>query len=73
MSLGLHCLSWYVVGYSEPFGGGKIVAIAPNRLEVSNNNLNPMGGHSEILLNASRLPKIIGEGGICLLLGILFT
>ena len=36
-------------------------------------DVDPMGCHSEVLLHAPRMPKIAGEGGVGILLGLVLT
>ena len=36
-------------------------------------DVDPMGCHSEVLLHAPRMPKIAGEGGVGVLLGLVLT
>ena len=41
--------------------------------EGTSPNVDPMGCHTEVLLYAPRMPKIAGEGGVGVLLGLVLT
>ena len=38
-------------------------------VEGTSPDFNSMGCHSEVLLHASEMPKVAGEGGVAILLG----